>query len=276
MALELYHHGTSVCAARVRFAIAEKGVTVDTYHYVDILKGEQFSDEYLRINPNAVVPALVHDGRPIVETTLISLYVDEVFDGPALQPADPYVLFRMRQWLKAVDELLHPACAEVTYVSAHRHIINRLPAAEREAYFEKTPERTVKGAWRQRKRELVERGFDAPGVDSFFRLYDDYLGRIERTVAETPWLVGDELTLADLALAPYVNRLAMLGFGFLWTDGRRPALESWFDRLRDRPSFGPALIEHCPPQLASDMLEYGSRSRADVAAIVGNRNVTPH
>ena len=39
--LEFYHHGSSVCAAKVRFAMAEKGVVPDEMHYIDILKGEQ-------------------------------------------------------------------------------------------------------------------------------------------------------------------------------------------------------------------------------------------
>ena len=60
--LELYHHGSSACAAKVRFVLAEKEL-VWTGHYVDILKGGQFDPAYLRINPKGVVPALVHDGR---------------------------------------------------------------------------------------------------------------------------------------------------------------------------------------------------------------------
>jgi len=268
MTVELYHHGTSVCAARVRLAIAEKGVHVDRYHYVDILRGEQFDPAYLEINPNGVVPSLVHDGRPIVETTLISAYIDEVFDGPALQPADPYARYRMRHWMKVVDELLHPACAEVTYVTCHRHIINRLPAAEREAYFENTPERSVKGAWRKRKRELVELGLAAPGVDAYFRLYESYLDRMESTLQSADWLAGEALSLADLALVPYVNRLAMLGMSALWTGGRRPQVERWFGAFRQRPSFAPALTDCCPAELAADMLRYGSASWPDVAAIL--------
>lgn len=269
MTLELYHHGSSVCAARVRLALAEKGVSVDRYHYVDILKGEQFSAEYLRIHPGAVVPALVHDGRIVLESTLICEYVDESFDGPPLQPRDSYARYRMRSWTKAVDELLHPSCAELSYVSCHRHIINRLPPDEREAYFERTPERTVKGAWRQRKRELVERGFEAPGVAGHVRLYDEYLSRMEETLTETTWLAGEELTLADIALAPYVNRLAMLSMNPLWEGGRRPQVETWFQRMQSRPSFAPALAEPCPPGLVADLNRFGAESWPAVASILG-------
>ena len=50
----LYHHGSSVCAAKVRFAMAEKGLEWDGV-YIDILNGDQFKPEYLKINPKAVV-----------------------------------------------------------------------------------------------------------------------------------------------------------------------------------------------------------------------------
>jgi glutathione S-transferase len=47
----LYHHGSSVCAAKVRFAMAEKGLEWEGV-YIDILNSEQFKPEYLKINPN--------------------------------------------------------------------------------------------------------------------------------------------------------------------------------------------------------------------------------
>ena len=268
--LELYHHGSSACAARVRLALAEKGVTVDSYHYVDILRGEQFTADYLAINSKGVVPSLVHDGKILNESTLICEYVDEAFAGPALQPEEPYARYEMRTWTKAVDELLHPACAEVTYVSCHRHIVNQLAPAEREAFLNNTPERSVKGAWRQRKRELIELGFDAPGVDVYFRLYNDYLSRMESTLEQGAWLVGDSLTLADIAMAPYVNRMDMLGMAGLWAQGRRPRVAEWFARMRARPSFAPSLTDCCPPQLTADLLKYGTVSWPSVQAILAS------
>ena len=57
MSFTLYHHGSSVCAAKVRFAMEEKGMDWDGV-YIDILKGEQFDPEYIKINPKAVVPHL--------------------------------------------------------------------------------------------------------------------------------------------------------------------------------------------------------------------------
>ena len=53
--LDLYHHGSSVCAAKVRFALAAKNVAVDNAHYLDILNGEQFTEEYRKINPLSLI-----------------------------------------------------------------------------------------------------------------------------------------------------------------------------------------------------------------------------
>ena len=73
--IDLYHHGSSVCAGKVRFALGEKNLAWQG-HYLDILRGDQFAPEYQKLNPKAVVPTLVHDGNVIVESTIINEYID--------------------------------------------------------------------------------------------------------------------------------------------------------------------------------------------------------
>lgn len=104
--LELYHHGSSTCAAKVRLALAEKRLDW-TGHYVDILAGEQFSEAFLAVNPKAVVPVLLHDGRVIPESTIICEYVEEVFPEHPVYPKAPLQRAATRAWTKAVDEELH-------------------------------------------------------------------------------------------------------------------------------------------------------------------------
>ena len=53
--LELYHNGSSVCAAKIRIVLAEKNVPWNG-HYLDVLVADQFDPEYLKLNPKAVVP----------------------------------------------------------------------------------------------------------------------------------------------------------------------------------------------------------------------------
>jgi len=85
----LYHHGSSVCAAKVRFAMAEKGLEWDGV-YIDILKGEQFEPEYLKLNPKGVVPTLVHNDTIVPDSTVIIEYLDQLSPDTSVHPTDPW------------------------------------------------------------------------------------------------------------------------------------------------------------------------------------------
>jgi glutathione S-transferase len=263
--LELYHHGSSVCAAKVRFALAEKCLDW-TGHYVDILAGEQFTADFLAINPKAVVPVLVHDGFVVPESTVICEYAEEVFPDRPIYPRDPQARSRVRIWTKAVDEELHPACSAITYISSHRHTILRNGTGSfddflRQGADEGTAARTLKWQW-------IKDGFSAPGAADKIRLYDAYLHKMERALGQGEWLVGDSFSMADIALAPYVNRLSALGMDGVWSNGRLPNVARWFDRVRARPSFAPAFVDWMPAALTVEMRTNGVRSWPDVAAII--------
>lgn len=266
--LELYHHGSSVCAAKVRFAMAEKGVVPDRMHYIDILKGEQFEPDYLKINPKAVVPALVHDGNIINESTVICAYVNDAFDGPTLMPMDPLARARVRLWEKAVDEQLHPACGELTFVCCHRHIVMRLGEEKLREFLGSTPDQSVTSTWKERKKEIVRLGFEAPGIERTIRLYDGYLAKMNDALNQNEWLAGAAFSLADVALTPYVNRLDMLSMSGMWTGGRFPFVEAWFDRVKAMESFAPAFLDWCPDDLTNDLKTFGTQSWPDVKRII--------
>ena len=84
--LELYHDNISVCAQKVRLVLAEKG-TKATEHHLSLRDGDQQQPDYVKLNPEAVVPTLVHDGVMVTESTVIAEYLDEVFAERSLWPA---------------------------------------------------------------------------------------------------------------------------------------------------------------------------------------------
>ncbi|MCC2098328.1 MAG: glutathione S-transferase family protein [Hyphomicrobiales bacterium] len=262
--LDLYHHGSSVCAAKVRFALDEKKLPW-TSHYIDILAGEQFRPEYLAINPRAMVPALIHDGRTIIESTVICEYLEDVFPDNPIFPADPFARAQARIWTKAVDEDLHPSCSAITYVASHRHAIRKNVKGFED--FLKAPSNESVET-RKRKWQWIEKGFEAPDIVDRIRLYDRYLHLMEDALARSPWLAGDAFSIADIALTPYVNRLDMLSMASMWRDGRLPRVEDWFARIRTRPAFEGALIGWIPEKLTQDLLRNGSRSWPEVARIL--------
>jgi ganglioside-induced differentiation-associated protein 1 len=263
--LELYHHGSSVCAAKVRFALAEKALEW-TGHYLDILAGEQFRPDYLKINPKAMVPALVHDGRIVVESTVICEYIEDVFAARPIYPEDPYRRAEVRIWTKAVDEDLHPACSAITYVISHRHTIRRNGATNFDAFIKTPSSESIEA--RKLKWQWIEHGLEAPGAADKIRLYDRYLHKMNAALNGRTWLVGDAFSMADIALTPYANRLAMLGLQEMWQGGRLPHVERWFARIRARPTFKPALIDWIPETLAGELAENGARSAPDVKRLL--------
>ena len=84
------------------------------------LRGDQFDPGYIKLNPNAVVPTLVHDGNVIIESTVVMHYADEAFPGPSLTPADPVARAKMRMIEKLMDEYVHVACMTLTFATANR------------------------------------------------------------------------------------------------------------------------------------------------------------
>lgn len=255
--LELYHHGSSACAAKVRFALEEKRIPWNG-HVVDILRGEQFKPRFLALNPKAVVPVLVHDGFVLAESTVICEYLEETFSDHAIYPAGARERAQVRLWTKAVDEELHPACSAITYIVSHRHTILRKGAGSFEDFLKQGS--TDGAAARRLKWEWIQQGIEAPGAADKIRLYDSYLYKMESALRSCEWLVGNRFTMADIAMTPYVNRLAALSMDSLWKNGRLPRVEVWFDRVRSRPTFEPAFVHWMPADLAAEMRSNGTIS----------------
>src|SRR3989449_9843183 len=92
--LELYHSVNSVCAQKVRIALAEKGL--EAKEHLMTLRGDQFDPAYMKLNPNAVVPTLVHDGHIITESSIILYYLDDTFPEKPLLPKAPIHRVKVR------------------------------------------------------------------------------------------------------------------------------------------------------------------------------------
>ena len=100
--LHLFHAGLSNCSMRVRLLLDEKGLEW-TSHPVDLGKQENLTDEYFRINPKGLVPALVDDGVPVTESADILFYLEEKFPQPSFTPDSTPDQAAMKEW---VDQYL--------------------------------------------------------------------------------------------------------------------------------------------------------------------------
>ena len=255
----LHHAYNSVCSQKVRLALFEKGVEWSG-EILDLSRGDQFQPAYLRMNPNAVVPTLVHDGRVVIESTVINEYIADAFDGPALRPADPYGRALMRLWTKQPDEGVHVAVNTLSFAIALRLPVLRMAPEQREARINGIPDPVR----RDKMREMVERGVESPLVDAALARFDKLFSDMEAQLAETAWLAGEAYSLADIGLAAYVHRIDRLGLSPMWTAGR-PRLTGWLARLRARPAHDRAFAAYELPEHLKLMADGGAEAWPAIA-----------
>lgn len=239
---ELYHGNTSVCAQKVRLVLAAKDIQWES-HLLDLNKKQQFDPAYLKLNPNGVVPTLVHDGVPVIESTLINEYLDEVVPEPVLKPKSALGKVKMRMWTKRLDEGLHSSTSVLTFAAVLRHRRGKPGSEELKSYLASIPNESR----RQVVLQPILDGPRAPNVSPALRLFQRTLKDMEAALAENPWLAGEGYSLADAALTPYVKRLDMLQLSNLWAD--KPRLKDWYARVRALPNYAEAVEAFLSPQL---------------------------
>ena len=116
MAFKLYNAPQSTCSQRVRFVLNSKGLAFDEVK-LNLLAGDQLKPDYLKLNPNGVVPTLDHDGAIVIDSTVITEYLDEV----------------------APDDELHAGRSRCARAHAHAHAFHRRDAGRRRARADLQP-----------------------------------------------------------------------------------------------------------------------------------------
>ena len=265
--IQLYDFGNSVCCQKVRIVLRAKGLEWQAIR-VDLFKSEQYGAAYLKLNPKGVVPTLVHDGKPVIESPLICEYLDDAFPDPPLTPEDPWLRTRMRLWTKAVDEGLHEGVTEISFSAMFRERMKAMPEHLREARFKNIgdPRR------RDRFKSTYELGVRSPFVLHAVAAYERAFEGLEAALAEGergggPWILGAQPTLADIALMPYAARLDNLGLLGCWTDGR-PAVRAWWAMAQEWPAYQTGLRDLVTEAEYAEMRTHGPKIRDEVAGLV--------
>lgn len=211
MSITLYGYRYSVYSWIARLAMAEKGVK---YDWVEVDPfGPVVPHDYLSIHPFKRVPALVHDQFQIYETAALTRYIDEALPGPALQSSDPRTRARCNQIISVTDSYAYwPLVRQV-----FSHAIFR-------PRFEQPSDQA----------ELQSGLAKAPRI----------LDALEQLIAETPYLCGYTVTLADIHLAPVISYFTMAEPASMLLK-QRLKLAAWVLTMAQRPSFA-ATMPHLP------------------------------
>jgi len=259
--LELYYFPTATCGYKARLTLAEKGVEC-THRVLDRDAGDLLTPAYLALNPNAVVPTLVHDGQVVIESSIIMVYIDEAFEGPALRSDHPLERARCAAWLKKADDAYLPALGAVTYGVFRRNEVLQQSPAELEAYYAAIPDPRR----RAQRRSVVEEGIYSREVTDGLGTLHKMVGDADAALRDGPYLSGETYGLADAALTPFVSRLAELGFEWMW-DGM-PHLDAWWHKIKDRESFSTVFEAFPNPARRRAMKQAGQDVREDAIRIL--------
>jgi glutathione S-transferase len=259
--LLLYDFGNSVCCQKVRITLRAKALDWRAIP-VDLFRAEQYDPKYLALNPKGVVPTLVHDGKPVIESTLICEYIDQTFpQPPRLIPAEPRLQARMRLWSKMVDEGLFEGVTEFSFSAMFRERMKAMPQEIRAARFRNVgdPRRT------DRFKSTYEFGVDSPFVVHAVAAYERAFKLLEETLGEGgPWILGAEPTLADINLMPFAARLDYLGLLDLWI-ADRPRVAAWWANASAWPYFRSGLYDLITDAEFDEMRTYGPKIRDGLA-----------
>jgi glutathione S-transferase len=259
--LALYHNDMSLCAQKVRLCLAEKGLDWESRHMV-LRSAEHQQPWYVKLNPRAVVPTLIHDDKVVTESNVILEYLDESFPEPALRPADPYGRARIRFWIKQLDEDIHDASAAIlSFGIAFRH-----QYIERGELGTRMLEQIPNIFKRERRRDVIEKGLRSMhfmiAVERMVQLLDE----MEAALSQHRWLALNDYSLADVAFTPYLARLEHLNIlGML---GDRTHVTRWYERCKERPSFHDAIVKWENPDYLALMQSKGGLHWPEVQEII--------
>ena len=191
----LYHWEPNANSGKPMLALAEKGVAFDS-RYIDMLEFDQHKPEYLAVNPQGTIPAMIPAGKVLTESTAIMEYVDEAFDGPALMPADPRDRCRIRWWMKFMDQWLGPSFSMIGWCTFVGPALAQRPAEEREAMIARIPLPERRVAWRK---AMFAEFSDAELAESKRRIAHG-VAMIEDELGRREYVASGQYSLADINL----------------------------------------------------------------------------
>ena len=230
--LTLYHWEPNGFALETLIALHEKKLKFQS-RYLDMLAFEQVDLPWLDQTECAhnleIEGPVLQAGRAVLtDAFFINLFLDETYPEPSLRPSDAAGRWRVNVWGRFLAELMAPAVATL---GCHAHFPLRERGGDRSFFARFT------GVLAQERREAWLAALDDFYSDDLLadsrRKISLALKRADNALAEGPYLLGAELSLADLTLFGQANALPSLAPELLMP---APHVSAWIERMRERPS----------------------------------------
>ena len=228
--LKLYHWEPNANSGKPMLTLAEKGVEYES-HYLDLLKFDQHQPEYLKLNPDGTIPALVHGDRVLTESTPMMEYVDEAFNGPPLRPTDPVERWRMRWWMRFFDAYFAPSLSMIGWSVFIGPAVRQRDPKELAAAIERIPLESRRIAWRK----AMFNEFSAEELAESKRRVVFSTGVLEQHLTRHPFIAGSTFSLGDINgfNLGYALPLSQLDH---CNDAKTPHIMEWLRKIYERPA----------------------------------------
>ncbi len=226
----LYHWEPNANSGKPMLALMEKGVAFES-HYLDLLNFDQHQPDYLKINPQGTIPAMTHGDLVLTESTAIMEYVDDAFDGPRLMPSDARDQWRIRWWMKFMDQWLGPSFSMFGWKFFVGPAARQRGDDELEAAINRIPLPERRVAWRKAIYGLFS---DEEMAESGRRI-DVGIKMLEAELAQREWLASDQYSLADVNGFNLAYALP-LSQPHLSNDDLTPNIMRWLRAIYARPA----------------------------------------
>lgn len=264
--IHLLHFMGSSCSQKIRIFLALKGIPWEGHH-VDLSQNENYTEWFMGINPRGLVPVLVDDGNVIIESNDILEHLEARFPEPTLIPTDKTA--ESHALLEAEDDLhLDLRALTMRYVFPTERVMR---SDEDLAKYEKFGTGKVAGTDDAHKavelaffRNMQEHGgiTDLQVRDSVARFKAAYDGLDDR-LGTTPYLLGENLSLIDIAWYIYSYRLTNAGYPL---HRLHENVGKWFDGLHAREEFSREVLE--PPPLLAMRSDMHAKQEAEGSSLV--------
>src|ERR1700738_3907291 len=240
MSFTLYNAPQSPCSQRVRFVLNAKKLSFAEVK-LDLLAGDQLKPEYLPLNPTGGGPTLDHEGAIIIDSSVIIEYLDEIAPAPAsFTPRDPVVRAKMRALMRFIDEM--PAAA-VRVPTFNLAFLPRFAAMSEDAFLAFAESKPLR---KEFMLAMGRKGFPEKDMDGAMQRLRRTYERMDTEIEKSggPWLLGGDITLADIAVMPAIVRMSDLGQETAWQD--LPRLQRWVRGIRahaaSQPTYYPGSL----------------------------------
>jgi GSH-dependent disulfide-bond oxidoreductase len=226
----LYHWEPNANSGKPMLALEEKGVAWDS-RYINMLKFDQHQPDYLAINPQGTIPAMTHGDLVLTESTAIMEYVDEAFDGPALMPAYAQDRWRVRWWMKFMDQWLGPSFSMLGWSAFVGPKVRQLPREELDAAIDRIPLPERRKAWRK----AINGDFGVEELAESRRRVTLGIAMLEEELGRRPYVASDSYSLADINVFNSTYSLPV-SQPELANRELTPNIMAWLKRVYQRPA----------------------------------------